>query len=89
MDMFQIWEAGDPSTFIARAATLDVALDKVDTLCRLRHDQAMAKIERAQERRFQFEVRDQTERTLARLSYRPDTTRPYQSVIVKELLKQP
>jgi hypothetical protein len=85
--MFQIWEAGEQSTLIARAATLDVALDKVDTLCRLRHDQAMAKIERAQHRRFQFEVRDQTERTLARLSYRPDTTRPYHSVIVEELLK--
>ena len=86
--MFQIWEAGESNIFIAKAATLDVALAKVDTLCRLRHDQAMAKIERAQERRFQFEVRDQAEHTLARLSYRPDTTRPYQSVIVKELLKQ-
>ena len=88
MDMFQIWEAGDSSALIAQATTLDVALDKVDTLCRLRHDQAMAKIERAQERRFHFEVRDQSARTLARLSYRPDITRPYQSVIVKELLKQ-
>ena len=87
--MFQIWEAGDSSTLIAKAATLDIALDKVDTLCRLRHDQAMAKIECAQERRFHFEVRDQAARTLARLSYRPDITRPYQSVIVEELLKKP
>ncbi|HEX6470399.1 MAG TPA: hypothetical protein VF069_14980 [Streptosporangiaceae bacterium] len=85
--MFQIWEAGDPNTLIAKANTLDVALNKVDTLCRLRHDQAMARIERAQERRYQFEVRDQSARTLARLSYRPDITRPYQSVIVKELLE--
>jgi hypothetical protein len=85
--MFQIWEAGKPGILIARAATLDVALDKVDTLCRLRHDQAMAKIERAQERRFQFEVRDRSAQTLARLSYRPDTTRPYKSVIPEELLK--
>jgi hypothetical protein len=85
--MFQIWEAGEPSTLIAKATTLDVALDKVDTLCRLRYDQAMAKIERAQDRRFQFEVRDSAARTLARLSYRPDTTRPYRSVIVEELLK--
>ncbi|HEY7483151.1 MAG TPA: hypothetical protein VH912_01695 [Streptosporangiaceae bacterium] len=87
MEMFQIWEAGEPGTIIAKATTLDVALDKVDTLCRLRHDQAMAKIERAQERRFQFEVRDQKARTLARLFYSPDTTRPYKSVIVEELLK--
>jgi hypothetical protein len=88
MDMFQIWEAGEPSILIAQAATLDVALDKVDTLCRLRHDQAMAKIECAPERRFHFEVRDGAARTLARLSYRPDTTRPYQSVIVQELLNR-
>jgi hypothetical protein len=85
--MFQIWEAGDPSHLIAKAATLDVALDKVDTLCRLRYDQAMARIERAQDRGFEFEVRDQEARTLARLTYHPDTTRPYQSVIVEELLK--
>ena len=85
--MFQIWEAGDPSTLIANATTLDVALDKVDTLCRLRYDQAMARIGRAQDRRFQFEVRDQAARTLARLTYRPDITRPYKSVIVEELVK--
>lgn len=85
--MFQIWEAGRPGSLIAKATTLDVALDKVDTLCRLRHDQAMARIADTRGPQYQFEVRDQKAHTLARLSYSPDTTRPYKSVIPEELLK--
>ncbi|RAY16079.1 hypothetical protein DPM19_03860 [Actinomadura craniellae] len=85
--MFEIWETGEPTRFITGADTLEVALDKVDTMCRLRHDQESADIERSQGG-YTFEIRDQGGVALARLTYQPDVSRPYQSVIVEELLRR-
>jgi hypothetical protein len=84
--MFEIWETGDPARLVSAAATLKGALDKVDTMCRLRHDQAAADIGHTQEE-YRFEIRGAEGGTLAFLDYRPDPTRPYQSVIVEELLQ--
>lgn len=81
--MFAIWEIDGPDRFIAEAGTLDVALDKVDTMCRLRHDEAVAKVESAEG--HHFEIRSATGASLARLDYHPDTTRPYTSVVIAEL----
>ncbi|XVQ14383.1 hypothetical protein ACQP1W_18135 [Spirillospora sp. CA-255316] len=84
--MFEIWETSEPARLISDAGSLKVALEKVDTMCRLRHDQAVAHIrEAAAEEGYHFEIRDQDGRALARLTYVPDTTRAYQSVVVEEL----
>lgn len=82
--MFAIWEIDEPDRFIAEAGTLNIALDKVDTMCRFRHDQAVAEVEPAAEQ-YLFEIRNPAGVPLARLEYHPDTTRPYTSVIVDEL----
>ena len=84
VSMFAIWEVDGTDRFVAGADTLDLALDKVDTMCRLRHDEAVAHLETRLEG-YEFEIRGPTGATLARLSYHPDTTRPYTSVIVEEL----
>ncbi|MFI0356785.1 hypothetical protein [Actinomadura sp. 9N407] len=84
--MFEIWETGEPARLISDAGSLKVALEKVDTMCRLRHDQAVAHIgEAAAADGYHFEIRDQDGRALARLTYVPDTTRDFQSVVVEEL----
>lgn len=85
--MFEIWESGEPARFVSDADTLRGALDKVDTMCRLRHDQAAADLELPQDG-YRFEIRDEDGTALATLAYRPDPSRPYQSVIVQELLEQ-
>ncbi|MFC5187722.1 hypothetical protein [Actinomadura harenae] len=82
--MFEIWEIGEPPRRITEAGSLEVALEKVDTMCRLRHDQAVAHVGRPREH-YRFEIRDHLGRTLARLTYVPDTTREYQSVVAEEL----
>ncbi|WP_433324298.1 hypothetical protein [Spirillospora sp. CA-294931] len=82
--MFEIWETSEPARLISDAGSLKVALEKVDTMCRLRHDQAVAHIEETSEG-YHFEIRDQDGRALARLTYVPDTSRDYQSVVVEEL----
>lgn len=85
--MFEIWETGEPARFVSDARTLRAALDKVDTMCRLRHDQAAADIDSTQEG-YRFEIRAGNGATLATLDYQPDPSRPYQSVIVEELLHE-
>lgn len=82
--MFAIWELDEPDRLIAEAGTLDIALDKVDTMCRFRHDQAVAAVG-ATATQYRFEIRNPAGVPLARLDYHPDTTRPYTSVIVDEL----
>ena len=82
--MFAIWEVDGPERFVADADSLDLALDKVDTMCRLRHDEAVAKLETRADG-YEFEIRSPAGAALARLSYHPDTSRPYTSVVVEEL----
>ncbi|MEV5828292.1 hypothetical protein AB0L25_22315 [Spirillospora sp. NPDC052242] len=82
--MFEIWETSEPARLISDAGTLEVALEKVDTMCRLRHDQAVAHVGDTPEH-YHFEIRDEAGRALARLSYVPDTSRAYQSVVVEEM----
>lgn len=85
--MFEIWESGEPARLVTGADSLRAALDKVDTMCRLRHDQAAAEIGAGREECYRFEIRDRGGAVLAILDYRPDPGRPYQSVIVEELLQ--
>ncbi|TNY37535.1 hypothetical protein [Thermomonospora catenispora] len=85
--MFQIWESGEPARFVSDADTLRGALDKVDTMCRLRYDQAAADLEQPEDG-YRFEIRDEHGTPLASLTYRPDPSRPYQSVLTEELLRQ-
>ncbi|MEV4675789.1 MULTISPECIES: hypothetical protein [Actinomadura] len=82
--MFEIWETSEPARLISDAGSLKVALEKVDTMCRLRHDQAVAHVGDAG-RGYHFEIRDPEGKALARLSYVPDTSRAYQSVVVEEM----
>ncbi|ACY98212.1 MULTISPECIES: hypothetical protein [Thermomonospora] len=82
--MFQIWESGEPARFVTDAETLQGALDKVDTMCRLRHDQAAAALEQP-ENGYRFEIRGENGTALATLTYWPDPSRPYESVIVREM----
>ncbi|NVI92624.1 hypothetical protein [Actinomadura sp. BRA 177] len=82
--MFEIWETSEPARLISDAGSLKVALEKVDTMCRLRHDQAVAHVGSTREG-YHFEIRDHDGKALARLSYVPDTTRAYQSVVVEEM----
>ncbi|MBW8486138.1 hypothetical protein [Actinomadura parmotrematis] len=82
--MFEIWETSEPARLISDAGTLKVALEKVDTMCRLRHDQAVAHIE-APGDGYHFEIRDEGGKPLASLTYVPDTTRDYRSVVNAEL----
>ncbi|MFB4298364.1 hypothetical protein [Actinomadura sp. NTSP31] len=82
--MFEIWETSEPARLISDAGSLKVALEKVDTMCRLRHDQATAHVGETREG-YHFEIRDHDGKALARLSYVPDTTRAYQSVVVEEM----
>ncbi|MBO2454997.1 hypothetical protein J4573_48475 [Actinomadura barringtoniae] len=83
--MFEIWETSEPARLISDAGSLKVALEKVDTMCRLRHDQAVAHVGGDTREGYNFEIRDQEGKALARLTYVPDTTRAYQSVVVDEL----
>ncbi|GLZ08040.1 hypothetical protein Acsp03_55060 [Actinomadura sp. NBRC 104412] len=84
--MFEIWETSEPARLISDAHSLKVALEKVDTMCRLRHDQAVAHVGGAvSEEGYHFEIRDRHGKALARLTYVPDTSRAYQSVVVEEL----
>ncbi|TQM68834.1 hypothetical protein FHX41_2502 [Actinomadura hallensis] len=83
--MFEIWETSEPARLISDAGSLKGALEKVDTMCRLRHDQAAAHVGEAGTG-YQFEIRDPAGKALARLSYVPDTTRAYQSVVIDEML---
>ena len=82
--MFEIWETSEPARLISDAGSLKVALEKVDTMCRLRYDQAVAHVGEAGDG-YRFEIRDHDGRALARLNYVPDATRAYQSVIVDEM----
>ncbi|MEU5994096.1 hypothetical protein ABZ806_34420 [Spirillospora sp. NPDC047418] len=82
--MFEIWETSEPARLISDAGSLKVALEKVDTMCRLRHDQAVAHVGEAGDG-YHFEIRDNDGRALARLSYVPDASRAYQSVVVDEM----
>lgn len=83
--MFEIWETSERPRFIAGATTMEGALDKVDTMCRLRHDQAVAQVEGTRPE-YSFEVRDSGGTTLAALTYCPATSQPYRSVIVDGLI---
>ncbi|MCW2884124.1 MAG: hypothetical protein QOE54_6591 [Streptosporangiaceae bacterium] len=83
--MFEIWETSGPPGLLAEAATLDEALERLNTECERRHDQAAAGAAGAQELRHEFEIRDQAGKMLAVLVFHPDTTRPYESVLVDEL----
>ncbi|GAA3509024.1 hypothetical protein [Actinomadura keratinilytica] len=83
--MFEIWETSEPARLISDAGSLKVALEKVDTMCRLRHDQAVAQVGERSDEGYHFEIRDRDGRALARLTYVPDTSRAYQSVVVEEL----
>jgi hypothetical protein len=84
--MFEIWETSEPARLISDAGSLKVALEKVDTMCRLRHDQAVAEVgEKVSDEGYHFEIRDRHGKALARLTYVPDTTRAYQSVVIEEL----
>jgi hypothetical protein len=83
--MFAIWEIDGDERLVTEAGTLDVALDKVDNACRLRHDSAMARVGPVKADGCRFEIRSSSGRALARLDYHPDVTRPYTSVIVEEL----
>ena len=83
--MFEIWETSEPARLISDAGSLKGALEKVDTMCRLRHDQAVANVGEADGEGYRFEIRDRRGKPLARLSYVPDTTRAYQSVVVEEM----
>ncbi|WP_242902471.1 hypothetical protein [Actinomadura terrae] len=85
--MFEIWETSEPARLISDAGSLEVALEKVDTMCRLRHDQAVAHVGETGEG-YHFEIRGQDGKPLARLSYVPDTSRAYQSVVVEEMREQ-
>jgi hypothetical protein len=82
--MFEIWETSEPARLISDAGSLKVALEKVDTMCRLRHDQAVAHIGDTKEG-YHFEIRNREGKALAKLSYVPDTSRAYQSVVVEEM----
>ncbi|MDL4770592.1 MULTISPECIES: hypothetical protein [Thermomonosporaceae] len=82
--MFEIWETSEPARLISDAGSLKVALEKVDTMCRLRHDQAVAHVGEAHDS-YHFEIRDRGGKSLARLTYAPDTSRAYQSVVVEEM----
>ena len=82
--MFEIWETSEPARLISDAGSLKVALEKVDTMCRLRHDQAAAHIGEPRDG-YHFEIRDAEGKALARLSYVPDTSRAYQSVVIEEM----
>ncbi|KAB2346806.1 hypothetical protein [Actinomadura rudentiformis] len=82
--MFEIWETSEPARLISDAGSLKIALEKVDTMCRLRHDQAAAHVGVSGEG-YHFEIRNNEGKALARLTYVPDTTRAYQSVVVDEL----
>ncbi|GAA1549057.1 hypothetical protein GCM10009678_34740 [Actinomadura kijaniata] len=82
--MFEIWETSEPARLISDAGSLRLALEKVDTVCRLRHDQAAARIGDSSEG-YHFEIRDDRGKALARLTYVPDTTRAYRSVLNEEL----
>ncbi|GAA4237689.1 hypothetical protein GCM10022254_50520 [Actinomadura meridiana] len=82
--MFEIWETSEPARLISDAGSLKVALEKVDTMCRLRHDQAVAHVGETEEG-YHFEIRNREGKALARLSYVPDTSRAYQSVVVEEM----
>ncbi|MBX6766174.1 MAG: hypothetical protein IRY90_03285 [Actinomadura rubrobrunea] len=83
--MFEIWETSEPARLISDAGSLEVALEKVDTMCRLRHDQAVAQVGQPADEGYHFEIRDQDGNALARLTYVPDTSRAYQSVVFEEL----
>lgn len=83
--MFEIWETSERPTFIADAASMEIALDKVDTMCRLRHDQAVARVEGTRSE-YAFEIRDSHGTALATLTYSPVTSQPYRSVIVDDLI---
>ena len=82
--MFEIWETSEPARLISDAGSLKVALEKVDTMCRLRHDQAVAHVGETGDG-YHFEIRDHDGRALARLSYVPDASRAYQSVVADEM----
>ncbi|WP_018657025.1 hypothetical protein [Actinomadura flavalba] len=84
--MFEIWETSGPTRLISDAGSLATALDKVDTMCRLRHDQAVAHVGDTRANGYEFEIRDPAGQSLARLTYTPDTTRPYRTVVTEELL---
>jgi len=84
LTMFAIWQVDAPERFITDAETLDLALDKVDTMCRLKHDEAVAKLE-TQSEGYTFEIRNPEGTALATLSYHPDISRPYTSVVVEEM----
>lgn len=82
--MFEIWETSEPARLISDAGSLKLALEKVDTVCRLRHDQAAAHIGDCGEG-YHFEIRDDRGKPLARLTYVPDVSRDYRSVLNEEL----
>lgn len=83
--MFEIWETGERPRFIADATTIEAALDKVDTMCRLRHDQAVAGVDGTKEE-YGFEVRNPHGAALATLTFSPTASQTYRSVIVDGLI---
>ena len=85
--MYGIWQIDGPERMVADAETLDLALDKVDTMCRMRHDEAVARVGAEPDEGYRFEIRNASGTPLARLAYHPDTTRPYTSVVVEEMRK--
>jgi hypothetical protein len=82
--VFTVWEIAEQDRRVAEVESLDVALDKVDVVCRLRHDDMAAAVN-AGEGTYRFEIRGPSGAALATLAYAPDVTRPYMSVVVPEL----
>jgi hypothetical protein len=85
--MFEIWETSSPPGKLAETTTLDEALERLDTKCRRRHDQAATDADGTEELRHEFEIRDRAGKMLAVLVFSPDTSRPYDSVIVDDLMR--
>lgn len=77
--MFELWQTNEPAARLADAQTLDGALDRLDTACRVRHEQAAANGEGACHMRHRFEIRDAAD-PIVFLTYTPDADRPFESV---------
>lgn len=83
--MYEVWEL--PDTKLFDADNHDDALHQLDAECRRRHAQVVANGEGALEVTYRFEIRNQTTGTGTDwLTYSPDTTRPYESVLTADIL---
>lgn len=82
--MYQVWEV--PARWlVAEAGHPDEALHQLDAECRRLHERAAADPD-APEAVYRFEVVRSEGVEVAWLTYSPDPTRPYVSVLVEETL---